>query len=268
MFNSTFISNLKANEEFDNLLKEIDEVDYTAFYRGYVVNNKDPEGLGRVRIRIPQIYGSDGSNSNHFVPSYAIPWAYPACMPLGNDSGSYLIPNVGDIVYVTFEGGNKNMPIYFGGVLTKRRADKFVGSNGINNNQVYKTHEQDKNTDIVHGTERVIYKSLKGATILVDDYDGNEYIKIIDQSGQSIIMENTGGKNLTRRGNKLGKNPESQIVITNNYGDSISIKKGRIHIKSENVFIETDNFKQIGISNSEDTTGYDNEKQVVEDILN
>ena len=193
--------------EFLNKLK----IDYNKFYRGIVVDNADPELRGRIKVRIPQIYGADTTTS-YYVPTSSIPWAVCAICPASNDGGTFLPPNIGDTVFVAFEGGSKNNPMYFGG----------------------------------------IYKSLKGATIYVDERDGAECVKIIDQSGQSIIMENLSEETLRRRGVDVGKNPRSQIVLTNNSGDSITLSQGKIHLKSENIILETDNFEQIGISDYTD----------------
>ena len=65
-------------------------------------------------------------------------------------------------------------------------------------------------------------------------------------------MENLSEETLRRRGVDVGKNPRSQIVLTNNSGDSITLSQGKIHLKSENIILETDNFEQIGISDYTD----------------
>lgn len=245
MFNSYLSTQIRDDETLNNLIESLTKFNANTFYRGIVVNNYDPQGLGRIQVRIPQLHGTN-QESSLYLASNSIPWAVCGYQPMGNDSGSYLIPNVGDIVIVAFEGGDKELPIYFGSILTNRgEQDKQVGSHKVNNDEYYTSPDNDKIKDIKNDTERVVYKSLKGATIIVDDKDGNESIKIIDQSGQSIIMENTGSQQLDRRGDNLGKNPQSQIVLTNNLGDSIKITKGNIVIKSSNVIIESDNYKVV-----------------------
>ena len=73
-------------------------------------------------------------------------------------------------------------------------------------------------------------------------------------------MENLSDEAVRRRGNSLGNNL-SQIVLTNNSGDSITLTNGKIHIKSRNVVIEADNFEQINTGNLE------NEENVADIIL-
>ena len=248
MFNVNLISSRNSiDKSKDDFINSLYTVDYNTFYRAYVVDNNDLSGQGKVKIRIPAIHKFSKDNPG-FVNNNSLPWASPAIFnSAGNDSGSYLIPNNGDVVYVAFEGGNADLPIYFGGVISKKgNNEKKISSYDINNNQVYTYNDDDMIKDIVHGTERVIYKSLKGATILVDDYDGEEKLKILDQSGQMIIMENFEG-NLGRRGNDTGLSSRSKITITNNQGDKITLKNDKIYMQSNTISIETKSIDKPGI---------------------
>ena len=81
-------------------------------YRGIVKINEDPKSLGRCKIHIPDIYGLDDYNVN------MLPWARPITIsPYTNSKGSFNIPDVGDVVWVFLEGGNKSAPVYFGGTV-------------------------------------------------------------------------------------------------------------------------------------------------------
>ena len=101
--------------------------------------------------------------------------------------------------------------------------------------------------DIKNNTERVIYKSLKGAVIMIDDYDSEEYIKIIDQSGQEIMMQNYDVP-LDRRGSDLGVSNKSKITITNNHGDVITLKNDKTYIKSKSLIIESEELDMPGLN--------------------
>lgn len=261
MFNTSLISNKISDSSKDNLLDKLYNVNYNAFYRAYVVDNNDSSNLGRVKIRIPALHRFKPSNPG-YVASDALPWASPAIFPAGNDSGSYLIPNIGDMVFVTFEYDSPSSPIYFGGIITKAgTSEKSISSNNINNNQKYTYEDNDLIKDIKHGTERVIYKSLKGATILVDDYDGEETLKIIDQSGQTILLENYGNK-LDRRGSDLGTSDKSKITITNNVGDKITLKNGKTYIQSNSLVIESTSIDVPGINRD-----FAEEASIADDII-
>ena len=255
MFGSNFLSNsMQDNEAYNKLLDKVMNVDYTAFYRGTVVDNSDPMNMGRVRVRVPQIYGSEEQRDKDiYVPTYAIPWATSAIMAgAGNNTGAYLIPNVGDSVFITYENADPNLPLYFGGILTRNATENFIGTDDANGGKLYKAKGNDFNTDITNRAQRVLYKSLKGATIIIDDHDGDESIKIIDQLGQFISLENVGGGILNRdRSGGTEESPASgRIVIKDAYEDSIDLHNGEIHIKTPKLVIETDDFNRVGYGDS------------------
>ncbi len=72
-------------------------------YRGRVENNNDPMQLGRIQVSVPPIYG-DGKLS----------WAMPCSPFAGNKVGFFALPPVGSNIWVEFEGGNPDYPIWSG----------------------------------------------------------------------------------------------------------------------------------------------------------
>jgi hypothetical protein len=73
-------------------------------YRGTVVDNVDPSGLGRVKVKVPAV-----SELKTSV------WAMP-CVPIaGVQSGFFVLPPVGSQVWVEFEAGQVADPIWTGG---------------------------------------------------------------------------------------------------------------------------------------------------------
>jgi hypothetical protein len=72
-------------------------------YRGTVVNNIDPMQIGRIQAIVPDVLG--------IIPTS---WAMP-CLPLaGKQNGTYMIPQIGSGVWVEFEQGNPDYPIWVG----------------------------------------------------------------------------------------------------------------------------------------------------------
>jgi hypothetical protein len=77
---------------------------YYGKYRGTVVQNVDPEQRGRLQAMVPDVAG--------LVPST---WALP-CMPFaGTQSGIYVVPAIGAGVWIEFEQGDPDFPIWVGG---------------------------------------------------------------------------------------------------------------------------------------------------------
>lgn len=242
---SVDISTDLLSDGMKQVMKET-KVNFNIFYRGVVEDVDDPLRLGRAKVRIPSIHGSNKLLAN-YIPTVALPWASPAIWSsAGNDMGVYDPPTPGNRVFVTFEGGNADYPIYFGGIPTKLGNSKYYKPQmGILGGRSLEIDSDDYNTDLVNGKERVLYKSLKGATIIISDFDGDEYIKIIDQAGQTFTMGNKGDA-LGRRGNKLGISSEGYIEISNNRGESIKIIDGKVIIDGDSTEI---NSKHVSIPN-------------------
>ena len=72
-------------------------------YRGLVTDVQDPMFLGRVRARVPDVYGDQESG-----------WALP-CAPFGgSNTGLFALPKVGAGVWIEFEHGDPEYPIWAG----------------------------------------------------------------------------------------------------------------------------------------------------------
>ena len=104
-----------------------DNLKFTGMYRAKVLSNADSEQLGRIKAEIyPMLIGKitaqnlDGVDG---VETEQIPWAVPA-MPLssgaGDGCGSFGVPKVGSFVFVFFEEGDINQPVYFAEAQTKQ----------------------------------------------------------------------------------------------------------------------------------------------------
>lgn len=72
-------------------------------YRGKVTGNKDPMNLGRVQVSAPAVLG-DGR----------LAWAMPCVPYAGPRVGLFAIPPVGANIWVEFEGGDPDLPIWSG----------------------------------------------------------------------------------------------------------------------------------------------------------
>lgn len=75
---------------------------YYSSYRGFVVDNDDPKKLGRVKIIMPSIYPNDQEGR----------WAYPKNNWGGKDYGMNLLPQKGDMVWLEFEMGDLEYPLW------------------------------------------------------------------------------------------------------------------------------------------------------------
>lgn len=71
-------------------------------YRGVVVENEDPEAMGRVKVKVPAVLGDEKV------------WAMPNTPYAGAGVGFYAIPEPGTHVWVEFEGGDPSFAIWSG----------------------------------------------------------------------------------------------------------------------------------------------------------
>ncbi len=72
-------------------------------FRGVVTDVQDPLMLGRIKARVPEVLGDDESG-----------WALP-CLPFGGSGmGLFVLPDVGAGVWMEFEHGDPDYPIWTG----------------------------------------------------------------------------------------------------------------------------------------------------------
>jgi Type VI secretion system/phage-baseplate injector OB domain len=79
---------------------------YWGKYRGTVVNNIDPEQRGRLMVTVPDVLS--------LIPSTWAEACVPLAGPTGPPMGVYLVPPIGAGVWVEFEHGDPNRPIWVG----------------------------------------------------------------------------------------------------------------------------------------------------------
>jgi uncharacterized protein involved in type VI secretion and phage assembly len=146
-------------------------------YRGMVLNNIDPLMIGRLMVQVPDVLGLGTSS-----------WAMP-CVPLaGPQMGIYVIPLIGSGVWVEFEGGDPDYPIWSGsfwGSTAEVPPLAFAGL-PVSPNIVLQTTGQNTIvvSDLPGPTGGIMLKSMTGASIIVNDTG----IYIQNGKGASIIM--------------------------------------------------------------------------------
>lgn len=146
-------------------------------YRGLVLNNIDPMVIGRIMVQVPDVLGLGLSS-----------WAMP-CVPIaGPQMGVYVVPLIGAGVWVEFEGGNPDYPIWSGCFWGSAAEVPPLALAGIpaSPNIVLQTAGQNTIvvSDLPGPTGGIMLKSLTGASIIVNDTG----IYIQNGKGASIIM--------------------------------------------------------------------------------
>ncbi len=125
---------------------------YYAPIRGTVFSNEDPEVLGRLRLKVPVMYGSR-------IQQY---WAWPIGMYAGKNIGFFALPNPGDVVWVHFENGDPRYPIWQYGHWTTNH----------------------KPPDTVKSSKQKVFQTTSGMRLVYDDDKKN--IVIFRSKGRAI----------------------------------------------------------------------------------
>lgn len=150
---------------------------YFGKYRGLVLNNIDPEQKGRLMVQVPDVLGLGLSS-----------WAMP-CVPMaGIQMGTYFVPLIGSGVWVEFEGGDPDYPIWTGGFWGSAAEVPALALAGIPGSPNIVLQTTGQNTMVVSDlpgpTGGIMLKSPSGASIIVNDTG----IYIQNGKGASIVM--------------------------------------------------------------------------------
>lgn len=200
----------------------------TGIYRARVEDNTDPHGIGRVRVRIPMLHGSDKKTSS-YIPMESLPWATPSFLGAGSGYGSYIVPEVGEFVLVAFEGGNTDSPVYLGSCYGTGSSGKVFGTLEDNGGvgTVVSDGESESPVRNVNNSRKILYRSLKGASFEMDDCVNAESISMNDALGQSVKMYSSSGKSKSSRVNSsrsTSDNTDASVEISGVLGQKVLIE--------------------------------------------
>jgi uncharacterized protein involved in type VI secretion and phage assembly len=126
-------------------------------FRGQVTDNRDPLSLGRLQVKVDDVFGDNSSG-----------WALPSLPYAGAGVGLFVLPPNGAWVWVEFEHGEPEYPIWTGCFW----ADGQVpGSSGAPEIKLFKTDS---------------------TTITIDDTPGSGGVTIEIENGAKIVLDSSG----------------------------------------------------------------------------
>nr|WP_264475075.1 phage baseplate assembly protein V [Salinirubrum litoreum] len=148
-----------------------------------VTDNEDPEGMGRVKLRIPRREGDDESD-----------WARIAVPMAGGDRGTYFLPEVGDEVLVAFDASDPGEPYVVGALWNGEDAPPAAneGSNDVRLIKSRSGHEIELD-DASDGGLRI--ETAGGHTVVLDDGGGT--VTVEDGNGTNSVTFESGGLTLS-----------------------------------------------------------------------
>jgi len=164
-------------------------------YRGVVVNNIDPEQRGRIQVIVPAVTGETPSN-----------WALP-CVPVaGISEGIFCVPPMKAAVWVEYEDGDSDKPIWVGGFWSEAAEVPTTAS---------------APPPIPPGQNIVIQTTLQNSVVISDSAPTPKSggIALSSPLGASIIVNDTGIYISN------GKGAEIQMV-----GPTVTVNQGALVI--------------------------------------
>ena len=194
-------------ETLNRLAKHIDEKCFGK-YRGIVTDNKDPEKRGRLKLRIASVLAKQETC-----------WALP-CLPYGGASqqGMFMVPEIDALVWVEFEEGDIDRPIWVGTFWQKEsdvpeRASKeepttrlFQTKSGHilqfddgEGEEKFRLHHPAEAEMVIDKNGTITLTDTSGAMLKMDAE--NDKIIVEDANGNNLMMNSSGTKVEDSNGN-------------------------------------------------------------------
>jgi uncharacterized protein involved in type VI secretion and phage assembly len=192
-------------------LETMDAVQYGLHY-AIVCQNKDPDNLDRIKVRLPWLDAGDTDQTH---------WAQLLTPMEGKKFGWYVLPDVDDVVVVMFIAGDISQPVVVGGVWSKPDFSPEPNEDGANNFRGYRSR-------VGH---RLVFDDSPGGTKV---WFGDKTTKLM--VGMGKFAKDGAGPNICA----VWKPPmsgENGVSISSMEGKMEITAKTKLSIKGENIKI-------------------------------
>jgi uncharacterized protein involved in type VI secretion and phage assembly len=184
-------------DELNRAFERLVENRFYGKYPGIVTDVNDPSNVGRLRARVPEIFGED-------TPSG---WAMPAA-PVGGGAnrGFFALPDVGDTVWIEFQAGDLSRPIWAG---------TFWGAPGSTGGQddlgTASGSEAPEGADNPAAPGQNVWRTSAGHVISLDDEGG--VVVVAEAAGAEIRITAQGEVTIKADTIKLGDGAGQKLVL-------------------------------------------------------
>jgi uncharacterized protein involved in type VI secretion and phage assembly len=185
-------------------------------YRGRVIDNEDPLRLGRLKVSVPSVFG----------PEVVTGWASP-CAPYGGAAGQglLLVPDRKAGVWVEFEEGDPEFPIWSGTFWTKPAAGSQLPAPNAADGK-----EADGPQAV---PTRKTFKTRKGHTWQFEDADGAESVLLREgHKGHRIVLD-AAGITITDADDNVVVLGDKSIKLTDATGNAIELTPAALTITAK-----------------------------------
>ncbi len=142
-------------------------------YRGTVANNVDPQQQGRLQVEVPSVLG----------PGSRLTWAMPCVPYAGSGVGFFALPPVGADVWVEFERGDPEYPVWVGGFW--RQSSDVPASPPLAEIKIFKTDTATLKLDDTPGAGGITIETTAGMKIVLNA----QGIEIDNGTGATVKLQ-------------------------------------------------------------------------------
>jgi uncharacterized protein involved in type VI secretion and phage assembly len=156
---------------------------FHGLYSGSVLDNRDPENLARVFVRVSGL-----TSKNTDV------WARLSTVMAGRDSGTLFVPDVGDEVLVAFAGGDIRAPCVIGALWNKGAPPPAVSKSPAS---------------------VMLVRSRNGVSLRIVDDSNNNTLVVETPGGQRMTLQDGPGSVCVEdaHGNSVTLSPSGVKVV-------------------------------------------------------
>jgi len=176
-------------------------------YRGFVVDNQDPEKLARLKLLVPSVMGDVDTG-----------WALP-CVPFGGLAGHgfFMVPEVDAQVWVEFEEGDLRHPIWTGTFWQKAGDPPAEATEG-------------------DGTKTRLLKTPGGHVLRFDDEADKEKFQLLHPGGSEIAIDEKGILTLTDSGgSKVTLDADAgKVIVEDSNGNTLTMDSSGTVVEDKN----------------------------------
>ncbi len=172
---------------------------------GIVTDLEDPEGQGRIMVRVPTIMEDDDGI-----------WSRVSTLDAGNNRGTFILPEIGDEVIVGFINNDPRFAVVLG-MMNSAHSPAPLSASNDNNEKGYVSRSEMKM--IFNDDKKTIQiETPAGNKLLLSEED--TAIKIEDQNGNKVTMD-TQGISLESVLHVALKAPSGNVTISDMSGNSV-----------------------------------------------
>jgi Type VI secretion system/phage-baseplate injector OB domain len=189
-------------------------------YSGTVMGNEDPDKQGSVLVTVPTIFGATLQV-----------WARP-CFPYGH----FFVPPVGTKVWVEFEGGDPQYPIWVGTWYPKSVTPAESRVTPPDNRVIQTASGHTIELDDSDGHARITIRHKDNSFLAIDDKGS---VVVANKNGATLYLNADGAEAslLSEQGHVFAMNGNG-IVMMNQDGASLDLSGDTVRITAGKIMLE------------------------------